>query len=124
MSPLLHMTTRADWTAATAAGSYRDDALTTAGFIHLSTVDQVHLPANALFAGRRDIVLLWIDPARLRAPLRWEPGVADDPDGMLFPHLYGPLDPAAVRAVTAYRPGPDGRFGRPPTPAGDCVPGS
>lgn len=29
---------------------------------------------------------------------------------MKFPHLYGPLPAAAVRAVTPYRPEPDGTF--------------
>ncbi len=43
--------------------------------------------------------------------VRTGPGVADDPDGMLFPHLYGPIPIAAVRSITAYRPGQDGLFG-------------
>lgn len=78
--------------------------------MHLSTPGQVHLPANRLFAGRDDMVLLRLDPARLGAPVRWEPGVpGDDPD-MRFPHLYGPLPVAAVVAVRHYRPGPDGRY--------------
>ncbi|VDM88273.1 hypothetical protein MB901379_01830 [Mycobacterium basiliense] len=81
-----------------------------AQFIHLSTPDQVHLPANRLFRGRADMVLLHIDPAVLESPVRWEPGVATDPEAMLFPHLYGPLPVQAVVEVTAYRPGPDGSF--------------
>jgi uncharacterized protein (DUF952 family) len=80
------------------------------GFVHLSAPDQVHLPANRLYAGRTDLVLLHIDAPRLEAPLRWEPGSVTDPESMLFPHLYGPLPVAAVAAVTEYRPGPDGRF--------------
>lgn len=113
MTPLLHMTTARQWRAATERGSYSAPSLVEAGFIHLSTVDQVQLPANALFPGRTDIVLLWIDTDLLVAPLRWEPGQPGDPDGMLFPHLYGPIEVEAVLTVTPYPAGPDGRFGRP-----------
>lgn len=80
------------------------------GFVHLSTQRQVDLPANRIFAGRTDLVMLYVDRAALAAPLRWEPGVPGDPVSMLFPHLYGTLPVRAVRAVRTYRPGPDGRF--------------
>jgi len=113
MTPLLHMTTAADWRSAVELGTYAAPSLAEAGFIHLSTLDQVHLPATALFRGRGDIVLLWIDPGRLSAPLRWEPGRPDDPEGMLFPHLYGPVEVHAVLSVSPYLPGPDGSFDRP-----------
>jgi len=72
--------------------------------------EQVHLPANRIYSGRTDLVLLRIDPARLTSPVRWEPGVASDPDAMLFPHLYGELPVNAVINVTPYRPDGDGRF--------------
>ncbi|RMI30088.1 DUF952 domain-containing protein [Nocardia stercoris] len=113
---LLHICTDAEWAAAAATGEYRTADLSTTGFIHLSAPEQVALPANRLYAGRADLVLLWIDPAGLTAPVRWEPGVPGDPDAMLFPHLYGPLPVPAVIAVTAYRPGPDGRFTAPVAP--------
>ncbi|RDI44681.1 DUF952 domain-containing protein [Nocardia mexicana] len=114
---LVHMCTRAEWDSARATGQRRPPSLDEAGFVHLSTPRQVHLPANRLFAGRRDLVLLWLDPDLLAAPVRWEPGVPTDPESMLFPHLYGPLPFAAVTAVTDYRPGPDGAFAEPPPPA-------
>ena len=56
------------------------------------------------------MLLLYVDPDRLGAPVRWEPGVPTDPESMLFPHLYGPLPTASVVAVRPYLPGPDGRF--------------
>lgn len=83
------------------------------GFIHLSRPDQLALPANRLFAGRDDMLLLVIDPGRLTAEVRWEPGVARDPSSMRFPHLYGPLPTAAVTSVVPYRPAGDGRFAEP-----------
>ncbi|WP_280268078.1 DUF952 domain-containing protein [Nocardia wallacei] len=97
---LVHMCTRAEWEAARATGQRRPPSLDEAGFIHLSTPRQVHLPANRLFADHDDLVLLWLDPDLLAAPVRWEPGVPTDPASMRFPHLYGPLPVAAVTAVT------------------------
>jgi uncharacterized protein (DUF952 family) len=107
---LLHMCAAVDWAVAQCDGEHRPDSLREVGFVHLSTPQQVHLPANRLYAGRDDLLLLHVDPTRLDAPVRWEPGVATDPASMVFPHLYGPLPVAAVIAVTEYRPGPGGLF--------------
>src|SRR5699024_7355452 len=93
-----------------ASGELRPASLDSAGFVHLSTPEQVHLPANRLYRGRTDLVLLHVDPDRLDAPLRWESGLATDPDSMVFPHLYGPLPTHAVINVTRYRPAADGTF--------------
>ena len=62
------------------------------------------------FRGRQDLVLLHIDPARLRSEVRYENlqgGAA------LFPHVYGAIPIGAVLNVTALLPGPDGTFGGP-----------
>ncbi|WP_024805953.1 DUF952 domain-containing protein [Nocardia sp. BMG51109] len=113
---LVHMCTREEWEADRSAAQRSPQSLRSEGFIHLSTPEQVRLPANRLFPGRQDVLLLWLDPERLGAPVRWEPGVPGDPAAMRFPHLYGPLPVAAVTAVTEYRPGPDGTFGAPSPP--------
>lgn len=107
---LVHLCGQRDWDAARAAGQVRPESLRAVGFVHLSTQRQVHLPANRIFAGRSDLVLLYVDRAALGAPLRWEPGVPGDPESMLFPHLYGPLPVGAVLGVRPYPPGRDGRF--------------
>ncbi|WP_405165668.1 DUF952 domain-containing protein [Nocardia sp. NBC_01499] len=107
---LVHLCTLGEWLSARQTGEYRAPSLDEVGFIHLSAPQQAHLPANRLFAGRRDLVLLRLDPARLGAPVKWEPGVPTDPASMLFPHLYGPLPTGAVIAVEEFQPGPDGVF--------------
>ncbi len=109
-SRLVHLCSADEWTVAQRTDEHRPPSLEDVGFVHLSAPEQVHLPANRLYAGRTDLVLLYLDPQLLRAPVRWEPGVATDPESMLFPHLYGPLPAAAVTDVTAYVPGPDGKF--------------
>jgi uncharacterized protein (DUF952 family) len=109
-SVLVHLCSNDEWRSAQASGEHRPDSLGMNGFVHLSTPEQVHLPANRLYAGRTDLVLLRIDPARLTSPIRWEPGVPTDPEAMVFPHLYGALPADAVINVTPYRPDQDGRF--------------
>ena len=71
---LVHLTGPADWRAALDVGALRPPSLAGKGFVHLSTPEQVHLPAGRLFPGRRDLVLLVVDPARLpdRCAGPWE----------------------------------------------------
>ena len=104
-TPFVHLVEPTRWREALADGHLRPPSLDSVGFVHLSTPDQVHLPAAALFPGRRDLVLLVVDPARLTDPVRMEAGVSADDGGMLFPHLYGPLPVSAVVAVVPYEPG-------------------
>ncbi|MGK2902632.1 MAG: DUF952 domain-containing protein [Mycobacterium sp.] len=107
---LVHLCADHEWQHVLVAGEHRPASLAEVGFIHLSSLEQVHLPATRLYAGRTDLVLLGIDPARLKDPVRWEPGVPTDPQSMLFPHLYGPLPAGAVTSVTPYLPAADGSF--------------
>ncbi len=119
---LVHLCAPAAWRMALAAGSVAPPSLLSQGFVHLSTPTQVELPANALYAGRDDLVALVIDPVRLPGELRWEPGRPDDPAAMRFPHHYAGLPVASVVAVLPYRPGVDGRFAEPDgLPAPDDV---
>lgn len=115
-APLLHLVTPARWRDALAAQAVHP---TVAPFVHLSTPEQVARPANRLHAGERDLSLLVIDPTRIGVDVRWEPGVAADPDSMLFPHAYGPVPTAAVLAVVPYRPA--GTFTTPVLPALDAA---
>ena len=83
-SVLVHLCSAKEWRQAKDLGEHRPDSLRVAGFVHLSTPGQVHLPANRLYAGRVDLVLLRVDPARLSSEVRWEPGVPTDPGSMVF----------------------------------------
>lgn len=103
---IVHITREQQWRAAEAAGTYQGDTLATEGFIHCSSPHQVTGVANRRFQGQTDLVLLVIEPDRLTAPLRYEPGE----DGELFPHIHGPLNLAAVDRVTPFPPLPDGTF--------------
>ncbi|MGZ8179835.1 DUF952 domain-containing protein [Williamsia sp. SKLECPSW1] len=108
--PLVHLCPRQEWLAAHTLGRLEPDSLHDVGFVHLSALSQVHVPAAAVYAGRDDLVLLEIDPQRVPAEIRWEDGDPPHPDGWQFPHLYGPLPVTAVVAVHDYRPDADGGF--------------
>lgn len=110
---LLHMCSIEEWLSVRASSEIRPPGFEDTGFVHLSTVEQVHLPANRIFAGRTDVVLLLVDPDRLGSTVSWEPGVPGDPEAMHFPHLYGPLPTSAVIGVVDYAPNADGEFGPP-----------
>ncbi len=99
-----------------AGGVYDGTSLADEGFIHASTAAQLLPVADRLFAGRTGLVVLAIDPDRVGVPVVYE---NTEGGSELFPHLYGPLDPAAVVATAPLEPGPDGRFTWPaalPTP--------
>lgn len=74
------------------------------GFIHFSTADQVAETARRHFAGQDDLVLAAVDPAELGEALRFEASRGGD----LFPHLYAPLDLAAVAWVAPLPLGAEG----------------
>jgi uncharacterized protein (DUF952 family) len=111
---ILHICTEAEWSASPDE-AYRAPSLDEVGFIHCSDPGTVHLPANARFAGRTDLVLLSMDPARLAVPVRWEPGDPPAPGDVWFPHVYGPVRRDAVTAVIPFPPDADGTFQLPPS---------
>jgi uncharacterized protein (DUF952 family) len=97
MSRIYKILPRADWAAAQAAGRFEGSAVDLAdGFIHFSTAAQAQETARRHFAGQAGLVVLEIEADDLGPGLKFEPSRGGD----LFPHLYGPLDVAHVRAVT------------------------
>ena len=94
------------WATAQKDGAFRGSPVDLDdGYIHFSTAAQVAETARRHFQGQADLVLVSIDAARLGSELRWEKARSGD----LFPHLYGPLDLAAVSAVEPLPLGTDGR---------------
>ena len=102
---IVHIVERRDWEQAQQAGEYRAVSLMTEGFIHTSRPEQVLPVANRFYQGTPDLLLLWIDPQRLMAPLRYEVS-----DGEIFPHIYGPLNLECVIRVSVLVPDADGVY--------------
>lgn len=107
---LLHIVARSTWETAVSHPPYQPPSLASEGFIHCSTVAQVLKPANEMYRGQSDLLLLCIDPEKVAAPLVYEDCYET---GQQFPHIYGPLDPAAVVSVVDFPANPDGSFSLP-----------
>jgi uncharacterized protein (DUF952 family) len=107
---IYHISSPEDWQAAQLAGDYRnstrDRTLEDEGFIHCSRLDQVPGVLAAYYTGAGPLLLLTIDPALLTSPWR------DDEiaPGVFYPHVYGPVDLAAVVAVTPLETAADGSY--------------
>ena len=97
---------RTEWLAAEASGSFAGSADDRRdGFIHLSTAAQVAETAARHFGGEDNLVIVAVDGGKIAAALRWERSRG----GALFPHLYAPLDVAAVAWARPLRLDRDGR---------------
>jgi acetyl esterase/lipase len=93
---ILRITTRSEWEDARAEGEYRGDTLKSEGFIHCSTPEQLPWVAESFYKGRTGLVVLRIDPEKLKSPLKWE----SPPNlGERFPHIYGQLNLDAVVGI-------------------------
>lgn len=90
-----HLVPEPVWAAQADARHYHPEAFNRDGFIHC-TDGEVNLlqVANTFYQNDlRPHLVLVIDLDRVTAPVRY-----DDPD-RIYPHIYGPLDTAAVVEV-------------------------
>jgi uncharacterized protein (DUF952 family) len=102
---IYHMCRADEWAAAIKTGTYRGSSQDLAdGFIHFSTAAQIVESAKKHRAGQDGLLLVAVDADKLGDRLKWEAAR----NGDLFPHLYGPLDPAESVNVRPLPLGPDG----------------
>lgn len=107
---IYHMCKREEWRAA-GGGAYSGSSQDAGdGFIHFSTAAQLPASAAKHRAGQGGLVLIAAEAEALGEALRWEPSRG----GALFPHLYGPLPPRAVRGVWEVELDAGGRHILPP----------
>ena len=105
-SRIYHVALASDWAAAQRVGEYavstRGRSLADEGFIHASRADQWAGVRETFYADVTEpLVLLVIDRALLAAEVRDE-AVPDSDE--TFPHVYGPIEVAAVVEVRALDP--------------------
>ncbi len=94
---IYHIVARSTWESLAPGSDYRAESLAKEGFIHCSTEEQVPFVLSKFFRGAPPLVRLAIDEARLGAELRWE----ESEPGRRFPHVYGPIERAAIVRVDA-----------------------
>ena len=101
-----HLVAREVWEAQREGLVYVPEAFAADGFVHCTDgVDAVIDTANRYYQGDpRDYVVLSIDTDALTAPVRYEDAAR------IFPHVYGPIEVAAVTAVRPVDRDTAGRF--------------
>lgn len=102
---IFHICHSNDWNSAIDKGEYKPHSFDIDGFIHCSTCQQLLKVANIYYQNESNLKLIWIDPAKLIAPLKWE-----ENDGDVFPHIYGAINLSAVIEAFDFIPDKDGIF--------------
>ncbi|MBE7471851.1 MAG: hypothetical protein DPW09_17665 [Anaerolineae bacterium] len=125
--PIYHLAPASDYRRQPLDQPYQTPTLAEEGFIHCTAgAEKLVEIANIYFADLRDeLFALEIDPARLTAPLRFEPPIAPAHTAAspaqraaaerdtLFPHIYGPLDRQAIVNCIALQRDSAGRWQMP-----------
>lgn len=111
MSAIYHLTPRHYFEGLNPDEDFLPAEFDADGFIHCSAdEDQMLDVANRFYKGEPgDFLLLVIDEAAVRAKVRHE-DAAPEPDGNLYPHIYGPLNRDAIREIRPMQREPDGTF--------------
>ncbi|MEY4824309.1 MAG: hypothetical protein RLZZ75_1222 [Bacteroidota bacterium] len=90
---IYHITTAAAWEKAQTNGAYIADSLSTEGFIHCSTQDQVAGVLDRYYKGQTNLVKLTIEKFKVTSPLIFELATSINE---VFPHIHGPINLSAV----------------------------
>ncbi len=93
---IIHITSRQTWKEAQKLGTYQADTLESEGFIHCCQPDQVKIVLEKWFQGAKDLVLLEIDPDKIKSKIVFENLEGGEE---LFPHIYGPINLDAVKSI-------------------------
>ena len=116
---ILHLLSRESWVEAQSRGQLIAPSVATEGFAHCSTEHQMVDVANKYYRGTSNMVLLNIDPVKLKSELKFEPPAHIDgspalPHEPLFPHIYGPINLDAVIETIDFPCNEHGAFTAPP----------
>ena len=102
---ILHIVPAVHW--ADVKDNYSAPSLEREGFIHCSLPEQVIRPANALFRGQANLLLLCLDVRKLKPDVIYEDCYEA---GEKFPHVYGPINLSAVIDVVPFPTEANGEF--------------
>lgn len=104
---IIHACTVDDLEKAQKSGSYTPGSLFSDGYIHCSEYNTILRVANFNWIGRKDLILLFIDKNKVISQIKFEP---DKNSGVLYPHIYGPLNLDSIISVKNFLPREDGFF--------------
>ena len=99
------MMSRKDWEHSKSLGIYKGHS--SHGTMHIDCwyPSQLEKTANSIFAGQKDLVILYIESNRVHAKVREEGKGAES-----HPRIFGPLNLDAVSKVVELNPDKLGRF--------------
>ena len=96
-SALYHLASSAEWAAYQAGGEIKPAALEAEGFVHCSYGHQIPGTVAKHFEGATDLLALELEPQALGGVRLVDEDLYDS--GQSFPHAYGAIPAAAVRAT-------------------------
>ncbi len=119
--PIYHLVTHSYYHVQPDNQPYQPETFAQDGFIHCTAgVEMLVEIANTYYSTLSEpLLVLEIDPQQLTAPLKCEPPIhpthqtptKDEPaSDMLFPHIYGPLNPEAIIASFSLSRGVDNQW--------------
>ena len=92
---ILHVTTEAEWVKQTNNEYFVASSLSTEGFIHACTEEQLPGVLERYFAGKTDLIILTIEEKKLSPQIKFEKSLT----GEMFPHIFGPINRVAIVSV-------------------------
>ncbi len=98
---IYHILNKKQWEKAKEKGFYSPDSLKKDGFIHCSTKEQVIPTANRRFRGSQDLLVLVINPKKVKAKIVYEDLKRV---GEKHPHIYGKLSLDEIESVVEFKP--------------------
>jgi uncharacterized protein (DUF952 family) len=102
----LHLTPSVLWERQRLGPTYLPEGFDREGFVHCTDgTDRLLVPANAHYRhDPRRFVVLEVDLDQVLAPIRY------DDEARIYPHIYGPIDTAAVVGLRRAERAGDGTF--------------
>ena len=92
---IYHIVDQTAWTKSVNEGQYIP-MNATEPFIHASNHDQISDTLQKHFSGKRQLLLLTIDPLEVQAEIKYEDLTGE---GKLYPHIYGSLNTDAILRI-------------------------
>lgn len=104
---IYHIVTEADYRLRNDGQQYLPSDFDAVGFVHCALEASVLPVANDYYSAVSDtLLLLEIDPARLKSPTKYEAAAPAPTAGTshlatspVFPHVYGPIDNTAIEGI-------------------------
>lgn len=108
MTIIYHLVPIDYWEAQSADRPYTPADYAREGFIHCTRGEaQLAIVANRYYRNdQRAWLVLELEELAITAEVKYEPGS----DGLLYPHIYGPLNREAIRTIRPMPRDPDGTF--------------